>query len=135
MENGQLEKKIFKVVIPVVALAAILVAGYLYNQNRVLKQSPQVLAQKEVADLVAKVSKLIMLPAGETPTVATVSDPEALKDQAFFTSAQKGDKVLIFTTAKKAVLYSVTLNRVIDIAPLNIGNAKGVTPPKSTTTP
>ncbi len=133
MENAQLEKKLFKIVIPVVALVAIVVAGYFYNQNRLLKQSPQAIAQKEVADLMAKVSKLIVLPAGETPTVATVSDPEALKDQPFFASAQKGDKVLIFTTAKKAILYSVTLNRVIDIAPLNIGNAKSVTPPKTTT--
>jgi hypothetical protein len=82
-----------------------------------------------------KISKLMVLPANETPTVATVSDPEALKDQAFFANAQKGDKVLIYAQAKKAILYSTTLNKIIDVAPLNIGTEKPVTPsaPKTTT--
>jgi hypothetical protein len=99
-----------------------------------LKQNPQAVAQKETEALVAKVGKLVVLPAGETPTIATVSDPEALKDQAFFASAVKGDKVLIYTTAKKAILYSVSMNKIIEVAPLNIGNQKGVTPPAKDTT-
>lgn len=126
------KEKFVKVVVPIVAIVAVVVAGYLYSQVRVLKQSPQAVAQKEVEALVAKVGKLVVLPAGETPTVATVSDPEALKDQTFFATAQKGDKVLIYAQAKKAILYSVTMNKVIDVAPLNIGNQKAVTPPKST---
>jgi hypothetical protein len=138
MENNTLGQKLFKVVMPLVAIAALVVAGYFYNQVRILKQDPQAAAQQEAAALVAKVGKLLVLPEGEVPTVATVSDPEALKDQAFFANAEKGDKVLIFTTAKKAVLYSVVLNKVIDVAPLNIGNQKAVTPPApktDTTTP
>ena len=119
-----------KVVVPVIAVVAIIAAGYLYSQVRVLKQNPQAVAQKEVADLVAKVGRLVVLPEGESPTVATVSDPEALKDQAFFAKAVQGDKVLIYAQAKKAVLYSVSLKKVIDVAPLNIGNTKAVPPPK-----
>jgi len=113
--------RFFKVVVPIVAVVAIVAAGYLYNQVRVLKQDPQAAARVEADALVAKVGKLIKLPEGETPTVATVSDAEALKDQAFFSSAVVGDKVLIYTTAKKAVLYSVTLNKILEVAPLNIG--------------
>ncbi len=128
-----LKQNLMKNLVPVVALVAVVLAGYFYSQVRVLKQNPQAVAQKEVADLVAKVSKLAVLPTGETPTVATVSDPEALKDQVFFAQAVKGDKVLIYAQAKKAILYSVTMNKIIDVAPLNIGNAKAVTPPKTTT--
>jgi hypothetical protein len=127
-------EKFMKVIVPVVALSAVVIAGYLYMQVRTLKQNPQAVAQKEVADLVAKVSKLAVLPLDETPTVATVSDPEALKDQVFFASAQKGDKVLIYAQAKKAILYSVTMNKIIDVAPLNIGTQKSVTPPATKTT-
>jgi hypothetical protein len=130
-----LRQKVFTVVIPLVALAAIIVAGYFYSQVRVLKQDPQAAAQKEAAGLVAKVGKLLVLPVDELPTVATVSDPEALKDQAFFAKAVVGDKVLIYTTAKKAILYSVALNKVVEVAPLNIGNAKAVTPPKPVVAP
>lgn len=128
------QKNLMRVAVPFIAIIAVVLAGYFYSQLRVLKQNPQAIAQKEVADLVAKVSKLAILPVGESPTVATVSDPEALKDQSFFANAQKGDKVLIYAQAKKAVLYSVTLNKIIDVAPLNIGNQKGVTPPSSTST-
>lgn len=128
-ENNSPVQRFFKVVVPVVAIVAIVAAGYFYSQVRTLKQNPQAAAQQEVQALVAKVGRLLVLPADEVPTVATVSDPEALKDQPFFASATQGDKVLIYTTAKKAVLYSVSLNKVIDVAPLNIGTQKAVTPP------
>lgn len=120
--------KFMKYFMPVITVVAIALAGLMYMQLMKVKQNPQAQAQKEVRELVAKVSKLVVLPEGETPTVATVSDPEALKDQAFFTNAQKGDKVLIYTNAKKAVLYSVTTNKILDVAPLNIGNATASAP-------
>jgi hypothetical protein len=129
MRKNIMNKKLIQVVIPLVAVIAVLAAGYFYKQFSDLKKNPNMVAEQEVASLVAKVRKLAFLPEGETPTVATVSDPEALKDQAFFANAVKGDKVLIYAQAKKAILYSVTMNKIIDVAPLNIGNAKAVTPP------
>ncbi len=74
----------------------------------------------------------MILPNGETPTIATVSDPEALKDQVFFVDAQKGDKVLIYSNAKKAILYRPGDDKIITIAPLNTG---GVAPTATPTTP
>lgn len=118
-----------KRIVQIIAVIAVVLAVYFYLQVRDLKKNPNVVAEQEVASLVAKVGKLAVLPVGETPTVATVSDPEALKDQAFFANAVKGDKVLIYAQAKKAILYSVSMNKIIDVAPLNIGNQKAVTPP------
>lgn len=115
----------------IVTILAIASAGYFYSEVKKLKQDPQLTAQEEATELVWKVSKLLLLPEGETPTVATVADPEALKDQAFFAKAQKGDKVLIYPQAKKAVLYSVSMNKVIDVAPLNINQSAPVTPPSA----
>lgn len=132
MENNTLGKRVLKVLLPLIALAAILAAGYFYNEVRLLKQDPQVVAQKEVTDLVAKVGRLVVLPADEVPTVATVSDPEALKDQAFFATSVVGDKVLIYTQAKKAFLYSVAMDKIIEVAPLNIGTQKAATTPATT---
>ncbi len=74
--------------------------------------------QEEAKDLLTKVSKLYLLPNNEDPTVATVSDPEILKDQSFFILSEKGDKVLIFNKAGKAVLYRPSLNKIIEIAPI-----------------
>lgn len=96
-------------------------AGYLGYEFYKLKQDPQKIAQQEVKSVVAKVGKLIVLPEGEDPTLATVSTPEKLKDQPFFVNAKAGDKVLIYTRAKKAVLYNPESNRIVEVAPLNIG--------------
>lgn len=105
----------------IIAILAIGAAGYFYYELYKMKQDPNAQARKEVNTLVAKVSKLVVLPEGETPTVATVSDVEALKEQVFFKNAQQGDKVLIYAQARKAVLYSVELNKILEVAPLNIG--------------
>ena len=82
------------------------------------------MSQEEVKKVVAQVGKLILLPEGETPTIATVSDPSALKNQAFFADAKKGDKVLIYTNAKKAILYDPVIKKIINVAPVNTGDAK-----------
>lgn len=84
-------------------------------------------SQAEVQALVKAVGKIMLLPE-ETPTIATVSDPEKLKDQEFFVDAQEGYKVLIYTTAKKAVLYDPKSKRIINVAPVNLGtNTAGTT--------
>jgi hypothetical protein len=70
---------------------------------------------------VAAVGKLIVLPTDEQPTLATVVDPSKLKNQPFFAQAQKGDQVLIYTNARKAILYSPTANKIVEVAPLIIG--------------
>lgn len=87
--------------------------------SRLSTPSAQELAQKEVSSLVTEVSKLVVLPDGEEPVIATVNDPEKLRDQAFFAKAQKGDKVLIYNGARKAILYSASLKRVLDIVQMN----------------
>ncbi len=111
----------------VVVLAALLVvvsgtAYYFYQKLQELNGGNKLNAQAEVKDLVVKVGRLIILPQGEDPTVATVVDPERLKDQAFFANTRKGDKVLIYTTAKKAILYNPESNKIVEVAPVNIGN-------------
>ena len=94
----------------------------LRNENKQLSD-PQQAARQATAVLVAEVGALTDLPAGETPTVATVSDVSKLKNQAFFANAQKGDKVLIYTQAKRAYLYRPSTQKIIEIAPINLGSS------------
>jgi hypothetical protein len=130
MENTETTKKsISSKIAVVIAILAIGAAGYFYYELYKMKQDPAAQARKEALDLVAKVSKLVVLPEGEVPTIATVSDPEALKSQSFFSGAVQGDKVLIYAEAKKAILYSVGQDKILEVAPLNIGQTSnaGVT--------
>ncbi len=89
-------------------------------------ESPNANAQKEATSLVAEVGKYVDLPSDEVPTVATVSDAEKLKSQPFFAKAQNGDRVLFFTNAKKAYLYRPSTKKVLDIAPLSVGQSTEV---------
>lgn len=130
-----------------IVVIAILIVGitFLAVQNRRLKNSQESLqnklseARKQISGsgqnaadtvtqdnqkLIEAMGQLMVLPTDETPTIATVTDLEKLKDQPFFTNAQVGDKVLIYTNAKKAILYRPSENKVIELAPLNIGDAK-----------
>ena len=115
--------------------ACLLVSGglavYFYKQTTNLKSNLGNAAQageSEVEQLLAAVHKLIVLPEGERPTVATVTNLEKLKDQPFFAQAKLGDKVLIYTNAKKAILYDPIANKIIEVAPINIGNTPQPTP-------
>lgn len=92
-----------------------------YQKSQALLQNPTEAAKEEVNAITAKVGKLIELPSGEEPTVATILDKEKLKDQPFFARAENGDKAIIYTQAKKAILYRPSINKVIDVGPLNIG--------------
>lgn len=106
-------------------LAALLVIAigtgvYFYQKA---SADPQKAAQQELQDTITAVGKLLVLPTNETPTMAVVSDPSKLQNQPFFAHAQKGDKVLIYTLSQKAILYSPTLNKIVEVAPINTANA------------
>ncbi len=105
-----------------IVLVAILAAtsSFFYREYTALaKNAPK--QQESVTKLLQEVGRLIILPDNESPTVATVSDLSKLKNQVFFEHAKVGDKVLIYTNAKKAILYSPSEHKIVEVAPLNIG--------------
>ena len=83
---------------------------------------PQEAAKQETARIKQAVAKLIDVPSDEDPTIASVVDSTKLKNQAFFAKAENGDKVLMYAQAKKAILYRPSTNKVIEVAPINIGD-------------
>ncbi len=111
------------------------IAFYFYTQYNDLKADPEAQATEEIDALVMEVGKLIVLPADERPTVATVTDMDKLKDQPFFANAQNGYKVLIYTQAKKAILYDPIARKIIEVAPINIGDSQARTAPKPAPAP
>lgn len=94
---------------------------YFYRQNKELRQNPAKMNEEKVQQVVEKVGQLIVLPEGETPTLATITDPEPLRNQTFFAKGKVGDNVLIYTGARKAILYDPVAHKIIEVAVLNIG--------------
>lgn len=120
-----------------VVLAAI-PAAFAYTRYTAAQKtaaSPQQAQAQEINDLLASVSKLVELPPNEVPTVATVSDREKLQNQAFFQNAQNGDKVLIFTSARKAILYRPGSGKIVEIAPVNISSVSATPQPAAEASP
>lgn len=110
----------------VVSFIGLGVYKYVELRNEVIKlrnspQGAQEAAKEETARLIEQVKKLISVPEDETPTVATVSDSEKLKSNAFFANAQNGDKVLIYSTSKKAIIFRPGENKIIEVGPISIG--------------
>lgn len=120
-----MEKK--SIVISFILLILLAVGGssagiYYYYQYKTLlarTNDPNIV----VKELLAKVGKLIELPVGEQPTVATVTNPELIKDQAFFTKAKKGDRVILYPNARLAILFDETSNKIINFGTMNVSPA------------
>lgn len=115
------KSKIVLVVLAVVLIASIIGNVYQAKQISTLKD-PQGAAQNQIRKVVADVGKLIVLPQDETPTIATVSDLAPLKSQPFFNNAAVGDQVLIYTTARKVILWRPAENKIIEVAPLTVNS-------------
>ena len=128
---------------PFIIAALLIVTGgttfYFYSQYQKsqekirLLENPQEAARIEAVKLTEAVSELMTLPSDETPTVATVTDKDKLSEQPFFQNAENGDKVLIYTQTKRAILYRPGTNKIIDVAPINIGTSSGTVAGADTT--
>lgn len=117
-----------------ILLIAALPSAYFYNKYQDSKAASEDSAQvekEEAMKLVTEVREHALLPTDEEPTVATVSDISKLQGQAFFLDAANGDKVLVYSNAKKVVLYRPSIQRVINMTPLNL-EPTGATPPAET---
>lgn len=112
--------------IVVLALAAFVVS-YLHNRSQLNQLSKSDNSPQSNQQVINEVGKIAKLPEGETPTVATVNGVEKLKNQVFFENAQDGDKVLIYTQAKTAVLYRPSIKKIIAFAPVNASTTTGDT--------
>ena len=112
-------------------VVALLVSYYFYSKyqnSKNLVNNPSQATVAEVESLKQKISALIELPKEEEPIPATVSDVTKLKDQTFFAKAKNGDKVLIYSKAKIAILYRPSVDKIINVAPVNLGDSQTATP-------
>jgi len=137
LENLKGNKSLWIIIVIVLLILAALPSYYFYNQYQSVQkllQNPKASASAEVTKLISEVGNLLVLPASEQPTIATVSDVTKLADQPFFVNAKNGDKVLIYTQSKKAILYRESINKIIEVAPVNIGSS-ATNSPAATATP
>lgn len=82
-------------------------------------QTPEAKAAKELAAAVSGVSDLMILPEGDQPVLATITDAKALiAQQTFFAGSVNGDKLLLFPKNMKAVIWSPSRNKIVNAGPI-----------------
>ncbi|OGK57547.1 hypothetical protein A3I50_05255 [Candidatus Roizmanbacteria bacterium RIFCSPLOWO2_02_FULL_37_9] len=120
-------KKIFLVFaglfVFILAVVGTITSVYFYKKYQTAEKKfkeANLISQYDVRALVAKVGKLIKLPSGELPTIATITDLEKIKQEPFFAKAKVGDKVLLYMQAKKAFLYDPVNNLIVEVGPLTL---------------
>ena len=103
--------------IGLVILVLVVISGYFFLQY----QNAQKLlsggnSQAQLQSVIDKVSKLVVLPSDEKPTLATVTNKFKVNSQDFFKKAENGDQVLIYTKNKTAILYRPSSNKIVNYA-------------------
>lgn len=110
-------------VLILLVVAALAVAGWFYwkyteTQKILTGAGTEAEMEQEIKEVTAAVGKLMILP-NEKPQIATVVDPDALvKQQPFYEGVKKGDKVLFYAEAKRAIIYSPSRNIVVNAGPV-----------------
>lgn len=122
MKNIDLKKSIVLLIL----ILVILVIGWSYFSGKNVAANPNLEAQKEAQMWISAVGKLIELPSGETPTVATISDKNKLADQTFFKMTENGDVLFVYAKAMEAILYRPSINKIINVAPISINQTPSV---------
>lgn len=75
---------------------------------------------KELATVKANVSKLMLLPTNEEPTLAIVQDKTKLTDKFLLAKAQNGDQILVYTSNGFAVIYRPSINKIVAVTPVTV---------------
>ncbi len=128
-KSGAGKSKMVFIIIAVIVVAGAIAGWKIYGEKGLdlgklddskagATQSPEA-SKAEIEQVMAKISKHMVLPAGEIPQMATIANVEEMaKQQVFFVGAQNGDKLLVFIQAKKAVIYSPSKDLVVNVGPV-----------------
>ncbi|MFC1646987.1 LytR C-terminal domain-containing protein [Patescibacteria group bacterium] len=114
--------------VTVIIVAAISASVYFYTgyrKTQALLKNPAQATQEENKKLVEDISMMIDVPEGEEPTIAAVSDKEKLAGQPFFANAENGDRVILYPSIQKAILYRPTTGKIIEMSQVNVGSQNG----------
>ena len=135
-ETNDTKKLFLKYIIPglgVVAIISVVFALSLYvikSRPELVGLAPSTIAtdpqslQRDNEETIKKVGELILLPVGETPTVAQITTLEQTQGQDFFRNAAIGDKIVVYSNARKAYLYRPSSHKLIEVGIVSVSEGQ-----------
>ncbi len=113
-------KGLTAIIVPGLLLASLFAAYHYYRVASELRASrPGIVSpsdQDPVTLAIAEVERHILLPQGERPQVAKVTDLAPLANIPFFGNALLGDQVIVYCKASLSILYSPSREKVIEVS-------------------
>lgn len=97
-------------VVGIIVLAAVVISNVFKRPN-----------YDDVTTVKMALSKHMVLPQDEEPLLATVTDRTALKTP-FLREADDGDRILIYEKARRVIIYRPSIDKIIDIGPVEVNN-------------
>lgn len=82
--------------------------------------SRTLLATKELRDAKSAISKLMILPKDEEPTLANVADKTQLRDKFLAAHSENGDQVLIYPKSQMAIIYRSSINKIVAVGSVTV---------------
>lgn len=113
------------IVVVLVAVAAFMFVQYRDARAKLAAANTPAAVNSQVSGLLSRLGKIMVLPENETPTVATVLHADKLKDQTFFAQARDGDKVVVYSKEKEAILYRPSTNQIVTVSGVNVSTGSG----------
>ena len=113
--------------------------GYNYWQKNYASADAKAVADAAKADaekkaILEKLSKLMVLPAGD-PVLFKVNDEETMKkQQAFFKDTKNDDVLLVFQESSKAIIFRPSTNMIVNVGPINFDQNQAKSATETTTT-
>lgn len=126
-------KRVLGKILNIILIIAVAALGYMYyekrNELKMLRDPAAAaeVARKEAVEVAAQASQIALLPEGdEVPEVLTINDAElAIKEQPNLAGVITGDKILLYVTSGKAIVYSPSRNKIVNILPVVLQRPQG----------
>lgn len=107
----------------IIVVALVIIAGFVawsYNKHN----TPDAKKQAEYNLIIRNVSKHQLIPQ-EQAIIATINEADKMiAEQPFYANVHNGDKLIIFPIAQRAVIYSPTLDLIINSGPFVLSDKK-----------
>jgi hypothetical protein len=117
-----IKKKVTIIVLVVLVLAA---AAFIVVRRQSVNWNDDKLTTAEQKILITKIGNLIALPDEAQPVFALVTDAEKLRtEQAFYANVQNGDILLVLPTTRKAIIYSPSADKLVNVGPFVVNQAQ-----------
>lgn len=107
----------------ILLIAVVAVGGWFVYQSQSggdlanLPDDVTKLSEQQVNEVISRVSRFIVVPEGEQPTVAVLRDTAALAErQPFYRGAKDGDILIIYSS--RAIIYDPKANKLVHVGPI-----------------